>query len=265
MKKTFQITNIIAFILVLVVNYLSNTGFFNNQTIADVSIQNQTLITPAPYTFAVWGVIYLFLLGFVIYQARSLFIENAKDDFVLRVEGWFILSCLANALWIITWLFGYTLISIGIMLVLLLSLLQVVVKNRMELDDEPLTIIVFLWWPFVIYSGWITVATIVNIAAYLVKINWSGWGLDPGIWTIIMIIVATVINILAITRRNMREFAAVGVWSLIGIAVVNWDVHTSIQYTAVAASALLLILIGIHASKNQATNPLNKLRRSEIS
>ncbi len=264
MKKTFQVCNILAFILVIVVNYLSNTGYFNGQTIADVSNQNKTLITPASYTFAIWGIIYLFLLGFVIYQARSLFKPNAKDDFVLSVGGWFIISCMANALWIISWLYGYTLVSIGIMLILLFSLLQIVVRNRMELDDEPLTTITFLWWPFVIYSGWITVATIVNISAYLVKIQWSGWGLDPVYWTIIMILIAAIINILVIARRNMREFAAVGVWSFIGIAVANWTSNTSIRYIAIIAALVLFILISAHAYKNQDTSPFNKFRRGEI-
>lgn len=264
MKKTFQISNFIAFIVVIIVNYLSNTGYFNGQTIADVSNQNKTLITPASYTFAIWGIIYLFLLAFVIYQARSLFISNAKDDFVLDVGWWFVLSCAANALWIITWLYGYTLTSIGIMLVLLVSLLQIIIKNRMELYDAPLSTIAFIWWPFVLYSGWITVATIVNISAYLVKIQWDGLGLDPVYWTIIMIIIAGVINILVIVRRNMREFAAVGVWSFIGIAVANWNSNTSIRYTAVTAALVLLVLISIHAYKNYDTNPLNKISRGEI-
>src|SRR5680860_1387278 len=115
---------------------------------------------------------------------------------------------------------------------LLISLLIIIFRNRMELYDAPLSTIAFLWWPFVVYSGWITVAAIVNLSAYLVKIDWNGWGLDPVNWTIIMILVATIINILVIQRRNMREFAGVGVWSFIGIAVANWGVNASIQYTA---------------------------------
>ena len=73
MKRTLQILNIVAFIAVLLVNYLSNTGRMNNTTIGEVSARVDTLFTPAPYAFAIWGVIYLFLLAFVIYQSRSLF------------------------------------------------------------------------------------------------------------------------------------------------------------------------------------------------
>ena len=134
----------------------------------------------------------------------------------------------------------------------------------MELYDAPLSTIAFLWWPFVVYSGWITVAAIVNLSAYLVKIDWNGWGLDPVNWTIIMILVATIINILVIQRRNMREFAGVGVWSFIGIAVANWGVNASIQYTAFIAAAILLILISLQAYRNYDTNPINKLRKGEI-
>ncbi|MBY5956902.1 hypothetical protein KUV50_02065 [Membranicola marinus] len=264
MKKTLQIANSIAFVLMLIVNYLSNTGFFNHQTIAEVSRQNQSLITPAGYTFAIWGVIYLLLAGFVIYQSRSLIYPNAKDDFVLKVGGWFVLSCLANIGWIVTWLYGYTLISVIVMLILLYSLIQIIIHNQMELYDAPLSVIAFLWWPFVVYTGWITVATIVNIAAYLVKINWGGWGVQPEVWTIIMILAAVLINTMAIRTRNLREFATVGVWSLIGIAVANWGTNLSIQYTAIGSAIVLFILISLQAYRNFDTNPVTKLWNGEI-
>ena len=264
MKKILQIGNILAFILVLVVNYLSNTGFFNDTTIADVSSEYSTLITPAPYTFSIWGLIYLLLLGFVVFQVRSLFVKNARDGFVEEVGWWFIISCTANCLWIITWLNGYTLLSIVVMLVLLTSLMVIIFRNRMELYDAPLSVIAFLWWPFVLYAGWITVAAIVNISAFLVKIQWNGWGLDPEIWTVLMILVATGINILAVKNRNMREFAGVGVWAFIGIAAANWSVNILVQYTTLAAALALIILISIQAYRNIDTNPVTKLRNGEI-
>ena len=62
-KRILQILNITAFIAVLLVNYLSNTGMMNNTTIGEVSAQVNTLFTPAPYAFAIWGLIYLFLLA----------------------------------------------------------------------------------------------------------------------------------------------------------------------------------------------------------
>jgi hypothetical protein len=75
MKKTLQIANILALIITLIINYLSNTGIFNGNTMATVSARYQNFFTPAGYAFSIWGVIYLGLAAFVIYQSWGFFIE----------------------------------------------------------------------------------------------------------------------------------------------------------------------------------------------
>lgn len=259
MKKTLQIANILAFIATVIVNYASNTGAINNTTIGKVSDSLDSLFTPAGYAFSIWGLIYALLLGFVIYQSRSLFRPVRDDSFVVKTGWWFVLSCLANMLWVIFWLYGYFAFSILAMFVLLFSLLSIVLRNNMELFDARFPVICCVWWPFVLYSGWITVASIANVSAYLVSINWNGWGISETSWTLIMICVAGVINLLMIRLRNMREFALVGAWALIAIAVANWETNTTIVYTALSIAAILFIASSVHAYRNRSTNPINKL------
>ena len=73
MKRILQIANGFFLIITVIINYLSNTGVFNNNTMASVSVRYQNLFTPAAYAFSIWGLIYLGVFGFIIYQARSLF------------------------------------------------------------------------------------------------------------------------------------------------------------------------------------------------
>ena len=261
MKKTLQISNGIAFVSVVIINYISNTGIINNTTIGDVSDSYKSLFTPAGYTFAIWGVIYFLLLGFVINQGRSLWSKNLKEDgFVLKTGWWFVLSCLFNMTWIFAWIYQYTGLSCILILLLLFSLLKIVINNRMELDNEPIPVILFLWWPFVIYSGWVTVASIANIASYLTKINWNGFGISDTAWTLIFIGVAVCINFFMIWKRNMREFAMVGAWALIGIGVANKNSYDFITYTAFGGAVLLLVISAIHGFKNRKENPFYKLK-----
>ncbi|GAB5401025.1 MAG: hypothetical protein Aureis2KO_26100 [Aureisphaera sp.] len=262
MKKTLQIANGLAFGSTIFINYLSNTGVMNGETIGSISDGLNSLFTPAGYAFAIWGLIYLLLLGFAIYQGRSLFIRVENDDFVLKIGFWFLISCVANCCWVFTWMYGYTGLSIIAMFLLLVSLLKIILHNDMELWDAPLRTILFLWWPFVIYAGWITVASIANVSAYLVKINWSGWGISPTLWTVFMIGIATSVNTILIWKRNLREFAAVGVWALFAIAVANWDAEQAVKTTALIAAVFLSVNIVIHAAKNYKTNPIVKLVRN---
>ncbi|WP_405295125.1 tryptophan-rich sensory protein [Algibacter sp. Ld11] len=258
MKKQLQILNGVAFVCVIVMNYLSNTGLLNNTTIGRVSKTYNTLFTPAGYAFAIWGLIYLLLAGFMFYQGRSLFVKVRDDAFILTTGWWFVISCFANCLWIVTWIYGYTLLSCLFIFLILFALLQIVLKNKMELFDAPFSVIVFLWWPFVIYSGWITVASIANVAAVLVKYNWGGFGLSPTFWTLLLIAIATAINLRVTWKRNMREFALVGAWALIAIYIANSDANTVVAYTALIAAAVLIISSSTHAFINRKTNPAIK-------
>ncbi|WP_405576583.1 tryptophan-rich sensory protein [Winogradskyella sp. Asnod2-B02-A] len=265
MKKTLQIGNIIALILTIFINYLSNTGALNNTTIGEVSNSYRSLFTPAGYTFAIWGLIYLLLIGFAIYQGRSLFKKVENDDFVMRTGWWFMLSCLFNSLWVFAWIYEYTAVSCVFIFLLLFSLIKIVINNRMELDDEPLSIIAFVWWPFVVYSGWVTVASIANVSTYLVKMGWDGFGVSDVTWTILLIAIAVLLNILITWRRNMREFALVGAWALIGIGNANKLNNETLMYVAFISAAILIISSSIHGYKNRDTSPLKKFQERKNS
>lgn len=247
MKRTLQISNGIALISTIIINYLSNTGLLNGATIGSVSSGLQTLFTPAGYAFSIWGFIYLLLIGFVFYQGKSLF--NSKylaENFVEKIGWWFVISCFANSMWVFLWIYGFTGISCIFILLLLFSIMKIIFNLRMELDFEPFSRKLLVTWPFVFYAGWVTVASVANIAAFLYKINWDGFGLKPDTWAIIMIVAAVIINIWAIRSRNLREFALVGAWALIAIGIRNQDSYDNIKNIAFIGAAILLIDCFLH-------------------
>ena len=251
MKRTLQICNLLALIFTLIINYLSNTGIFNGNTMASVSANYQNLFTPAGYAFSIWGIIYIGLFFFVIYQGRSIFKKTADDEMVMQIGWWFVISCFANSIWILAWLYDFTGFSVLIMFILLFSLIQIVVRTEMELTLIPLKKIAFLWWPFAIYSGWVTVASIANISAYLTKIGWEGFGISDVSWAIIMICIAGVINLLMIWGRNMREFGLVGIWALVAVAVANSDSYPLVEVAAFIVAAIIFINTSVHAFLNR--------------
>lgn len=261
MKTVLQISNGIALVSTIFINYLSNTGAINNTTIGEVSNGLKSLFTPAGYAFSIWGFIYLMLLGFIVYQGRSLFVKVRDDAFVLKIGWWFVISCIANCAWVIAWLYGYTGLSCIIIFVQLFSLIKIVLNNDMELNDEPISVLAFLWWPFVFYSGWVTVASIACVSSYLLKIGWDGFSILEVSWTVIMIVIAMLVNLLVIYKRNMREFAVVGAWALIAIAYANYPNHMLIVYIGGFAAAVLIIASMIHGYKNRATSPFVKLKQ----
>lgn len=243
MVKALKILNIVALLITLSVNYLSNTGFFNDETMASISAKYHNLFTPAGYAFSIWGIIYLLLLGFVIYYGPFAKNTFAKERVICNTGWWFFVSCLANCLWIVTWLYDYTLLTIPVMILLFISVMKIILNNKEIIKAENLKNILFLRLPFYIYSGWISVALIADVAAYLKKIKWSGFGISEITWTVIMFVTAALIHLYMLWKHNMIAFALVAVWALIAIAVANQNSSGTVYYVAIFTSVILSLNI----------------------
>lgn len=253
MKKTLQIANGFALVFTIVFNYLSNTGIFNGKTIGDISAETDNFFTPAGYAFSIWGLIYILLLGFVFYTGRSLFNskKNNAASFVVKVGWWFVISCVANCMWIVSWLYGYTGFSVIIMIVFLFALMKILLEALQYNNGAAEKW--FINFPFQIYTGWVSVALIAATAAWLKKIGWNGAGISEITWTVILIIIAAGIHLFMTWKRDAPIFALVAVWAFIAIAVSNHNISSVIYYSALASAATLLISSILKIYKREKT------------
>lgn len=254
MKKQLQIANGFFLVFTIIFNYLSNTGIFNGKTIANVSNQYHNLFTPAGYAFSIWGIIYLLLIGFVFYTGRSLFnpLKNEADDFVEKIGWWFVVSCLANCTWIVTWLYGFTGLSVIVLLISLISLFIILLEALKYNSGTSQKWLINI--PFQIYAGWISVALIAAVAAWLTKINWTGFGISEVNWTIILMVIATFIHLFMTWKKDAPIFALVAVWALIAIAVANEEVSSEIYSTALAFAGFLFLSSSIKIFYKKSAN-----------
>lgn len=253
MRKILIISNGLALVATIVLNYLSNTGVFNGNTMKTISDKYFNYFTPAGYAFSIWGLIYLCLLGFVFYTGRSLFKKADENPLYLKIGWWFVISCLANSAWVVIWLYDYIGLSALIMLIIFIALARIILLINAGRVKFSIKDYLFVSLPFTLYLGWISVAFVANIAAFLTKINWTGWGITEITWTIIMIGVAGSINLFMIWKRNLPEFGLVGIWALLAISVANLNKGSSLSivYTCYLVSALLLLAIIARVFKKQ--------------
>ncbi|MEP1087962.1 hypothetical protein [Algoriphagus sp.] len=252
--KIYAVLNLIVLALVIFWNYWVNAKGINGNTVSSLSSEYENLFTPAGYAFSIWGLIFLALFIQAIFFNIRAFNADKDSDFLSQIGPYLILTNLGNGLWIYMWLMEYTGISVIVMLGILSSLVITVLNTNMERWDAPRPIIVWLWWPIAIYFGWICVATIANISAYLAKIGWSS-GAPEVSWTVVMIIVAVILNLFLIAARNLRESACVGIWALVAIAVRHWNTIPELQWTALVGAIVLFIAVSYHGYKNRKTAP----------
>ena len=254
-QQTLSILNILAVLFTIGINYYSQMYGINGNKVGEMSAKYSNLFTPAGYAFAIWGIVFIALFIFAGYQIYRTIIRKQTFDFISQTGIWFALATLFTGLWVVVWLYDYTLVSVLVMLVILFSLMKVVVNTNMELWRAPSKTIMFGWWPISIFAGWIAVATIANIAAYLSKIGWQGGLLSLTSWTIVMIAIATLLNITLIYTRGMREFGLVCIWALYAIYIRHQGSYQSIAIAALVGAALILVFVFAHAYINRRINP----------
>ncbi len=238
-----KIAVVLAFLLMLTVNALANALPINGMQTGAVSDLYPNLFTPAPYTFAIWGAIYLMLLVYVAFQllpAKGVQSPGQKKllrELALLFTG----TSLLNAGWILAWHYRALGLSVAVMALLLLGLMRAGWLLRQPHCDprEELALRI----PFGLYFGWITVATVANVTVMLKNLNWNGLGLSEDVWMAVILVVAAAIAAVTMYRIRSVAYGLAVLWAFIGILVR----HTSAQWYAGGHSLVVGLTIALVA------------------
>jgi len=237
---TLSILNLIGFLGTVIVNGLANALPLNNKTTGELSDQYPNLFVPAGLTFSIWGVIYILLAIFVIYGLIISIKNNTqKTAFIENIGILFFISSLANIGWIFAWHYEILPLSLVLMLVILGSLITIYLRLRVGKSDSTLSERYMVHLPFSIYLGWITIATIANITALLVDINWNTSGLGEQFWAVAVITVGIAIALSVLFTRKDIFYCLVVDWALLGILLKRLADSTPVQ------SVIIISIIGM--------------------
>ncbi len=245
-----RIAVIVAIAGMIVINALANILPINGMETGEISDMFDVYFVPAGYVFSIWGLIYLGLAGYAIYQA----LPGQRNSVLLRDLAWLVvLSCFANAGWIFLWhylQFGWTLV---VMLVLLATLIAIYLRIGRERGSLGRAATWLVAAPFSIYLGWISVATIANATSVLDWLGWRGGPIAPEWWAVIMLAVATALGLFFALRLRDSLYVAVLVWAFIGIAVKQSDAQP-VYLAALVAAGLLAVAIVYQLSTGRNRN-----------
>lgn len=246
--KTLALLNALFFLVHLVPSQLTQLKLFNNQTIGDVSDKYPALFTPAGITFSIWGVIYLALSAFCIYHLLKAFKEPAHHEAnadLQRLGYLFIGNNLATGLWTIAWVNEWLLVSVVLILIQLVTLLAM--HLRLHIFDHSRSA-ASRWLtqvPLSLYFGWIIIATVANISSALVGLGWDGFGVDAATWTVIMIVVATLVVAFVTISRSNLFVGLVGMWALYGIILKHRELSMEASPQLILTAWVGLAVLGI--------------------
>lgn len=209
----------VAFVVMLALNGLAgSTTLLNGQNTAAISDKNVNLFTPAGYTFAIWGVVYLMLGVYVAYQLGWIGKSKKsklKTETIEAITPYFIATSVLNCVWILAWQYEVLWLSVLLIIGILYSLVKI--EETLKGKDMTLSERMMVRNPFSIYFGWITVATIANICTWLMSIKWDGLGLPPALWTGGLLIIGAFVGLAGMMRNTNCLYGAVFIWAYLGI------------------------------------------------
>ena len=240
-----SILNLLGFLGTVAINALANILPINGVMTGELSDLYPNLFVPAGLTFAIWGLIYVLLAIFVLYQLiPSVRRDAQKIDFVQRIGPLFFISCLANIGWIFAWHYKIVPLSLVLMLILLGCLLAIYLRLNIGKSEATKAEKYSVHLPFSVYLGWITIATIANVTALLVNINWNTWGLGEQFWAVAVIIVGIAIALSVLfTRKDIYYCLVVG-WALLGILLKRLSATTPAQSVVIITIVGLVLVSG---------------------
>lgn len=238
---------VLATVATIFVNYLATALPINGLDTGEISDSFQVLFVPAGYVFSIWGLIYLGLIGYSVYQALPGQRENPR---LRAIAPYYLVSAAANIGWIFLWHYQQFVLTIPVMLILLGSLVQIYRNKAAYMGSAGHGVTGSItsgerWLvslPFSVYLGWITVATVANVTTTLESLNWGGLGLGDSLWFWSILAVATLIGAGFAWLRRDVAYVAVLVWAFAGIAVKHSAI-TGVAVASIAAAVLLIVIV----------------------
>jgi len=233
-----QITVILSIAATIVINILANALPLNGLNTGQISDRFQVYFVPAGYVFSIWGLIYIGLIAYSVFQVLPSQRENPR----LRATGYLVaLSGLINIAWIFFWHYEYFAWTLAAMISLLILLIAIYLRLGIGKTKVSTAENWAVQIPFSIYLGWITVATVANITDVLYYLNWNAFGISAGIWMIIILsAVILIAGMVSLTRQDIA-FNLVILWALVGIAVK----HSSVMLVMIASLVSAVIVAAI--------------------
>jgi hypothetical protein len=199
MKNTLrQVVVSLTVLITIVINILADALPINGLNTGAISDKFKVYFVPAGYVFAIWGIIYIGLIAYAVYQALPAQRANPR----LQATGW----------WVVL---GGTLAAMLVLLTTLIAVYQGLGIGRTKVRSGETWAVRI---PFSIYLGWITVATVANVSDVLDTLHPLGFSSAAATWMVVTLAVVLIIAGLMNFLRRDVSYAIVILWALAGIA-----------------------------------------------
>lgn len=237
--KAYKLYTLGAALILLLSNILLSMGLYGGHGVSDRSFGDAAIV-PAGYAFSIWGIIYLGLYGYSVYQLFT----HREEECLRKSAPYIAINMLANAAWLPCAAYDFisaTVIIIALMLFTLFKINQIWDFRRAYSKWQDRFMIKYT---FTIYFAWVTVATALNVTIWLKH----GLGIAPVLlgeegWSAIVLVVAFLIASYTFIKMGTRAYGTIIVWAYVAIYVSTKAPYPTLAYLAASLAGLMLLLL----------------------
>jgi hypothetical protein len=222
--------------------------------VGQVSDRYPTYVVPAGYAFSIWSLIFALCIAYAVWQALPAQAENA----LLRRVGWLTAAAFAGSM---AWEFVFPAGAYGVSVLLIVTVLVSLAvavgrmtdgRGRMSGAERWLA-----WVTCGIYLGWITVATVANVAQALAAAGVVELGLGAETWGTVLLIVAALIASAVTLRTRNGGYPLAVIWALIAVFVARRappvvTQSDAVAWTALGAAGLVAVALAVSLARRRA-------------
>jgi hypothetical protein len=234
-------------------------GRFAN--VGSVSDEFQSPIVPAGYAFAIWGIIFLLLLIYAVYQAMP---SRAADPLLRRI-GWFTgLAMVGDTVW--TWVFTQRQFVAAQLLIFAIGACAIVALLRYAEWFTTRTPSSFERWvigPGVgLIAGWLTAAMFVGFAGTMISQGASNAGsaAEIGGAGLLLFSAGVAASVLIQASSGPRTawipYGAAIIWAAVGVIVKHLDRSIIVGGIAIAIIVAVVAMLALLASRQRSAPAL---------
>ncbi|WP_149589056.1 hypothetical protein [Tabrizicola flagellatus] len=214
------------------------TGYDPGQFPVEIA---QPAVQPAGYAFAIWSLIYLWL---ILHAAFGLWKRQRHPAWV-RVRPALTLAVVLGTVWLAIaasspfWATVVILVMAG---AAILAFLQAPTEPDRWLLSAPLAI----------FAGWLTAASAVSTGVLLAGYGYLGN--EEAAYD--MMAAVLILGVLVQWRKpRMPVYGLTLAWALVGIGVANWGSGTPVAWVAFGIAALTLVAVSLLARRGKGQIP----------
>jgi len=234
LRKTAVVVAVLAAIAVPAAQAVLGFGL----SAARFSYGGDQTLRAAPYAFSIWGLIYLGLIAYAIFQLR------ARETPAVVAFGWpSALAAASCAVWILASAFDMKAASVVIILTGAAAAISPLLKRPAPNTGLERTLVI---WPNALLAGWLTIATALNVLTVF-----TGWQvITPGTAQPAALAALGIVALVAISvslRAKSAIYLLPIVWGLAAVYVAESADKPLVARVAAGAAVALLAVAGVAA------------------